>query len=70
MPAIFGLDKPRVRPPEFGDIVVMKVARHDNIGRETADGTSNVAIAVKRWRQPKPVIERSGRTQARNGGLH
>ena len=40
-------DKRRVRTPEFGDIVVMKVARHYNIGREVGDGDPIVAIAVK-----------------------
>jgi len=41
------LKRHRVRTPEFGDIVVIRVARHYNIGREATRPEPITAIAVK-----------------------
>jgi hypothetical protein len=41
------LKRRRIRTPEFGDIVVIRVARHYNIGREAARPEPITAIAVK-----------------------
>ena len=41
------LNRHRVRTPKFGDIVVIRVARHYNIGREAARPEPIRAIAVK-----------------------
>ena len=41
------LNRPRVRTPEFGDIVVIRVARHYNIGREATRPDPITAIAVE-----------------------
>ena len=36
-----------VRPPEYGDIVVTRIARHYDLGRAAGDGEPIVAMAVK-----------------------
>jgi hypothetical protein len=41
------LKRPRVRTPELGDIVVIRVARHYHIGREATRPEPITAIAVK-----------------------